>query len=67
MHVHTQALHTALNAGALPTELMQHKELEEDELACVPWGLFLPAPICLAQLAVKLNSVIELCPPPSPG
>lgn len=52
MHVHTQTLHAALNAGTLLTDLMQHKELEKDLLACMPWGLSLPAPVCLAQLAV---------------
>lgn len=66
MHVHTQILHAALTAGTLLTDLMQHKELEKDLLACMPWGLSLPAPVCLAQLAVVLDSVTELCSPPSP-
>lgn len=65
MHIHTQALHTALNAGTLLTDLMQHKELEEDNLACMPWSLSLHASMCLAQLAVKLHSIIQLCPSPS--
>lgn len=57
MHIHTQTLHTILNAGMLLTDCMKHKELEEDQRVCPQWDLSLPAAICLAQLAVRLGSV----------